>query len=115
MAMVWYEIKKILVRPSCQIALLILLLLAGQSCYRVMYGAEGVFWVNEDGQEETGFAAAQKLRAASAEWSGTLDQEMLEKALAELKQISTEAKEHPEDLDYAYKTSCSITFLHHDE
>lgn len=103
MAMVWYEIKKILVRPSCQIALLILLLLAGQSCYRVIYGAEGVFWVNEDGQEEKGFAAAQKLRAASAEWSGTLDQEMLEKALAELKQISTEAKEHPEDLDYAYK------------
>ena len=32
MAMVWYEIKKILLRPSCQVALLLLLLLSGRFC-----------------------------------------------------------------------------------
>lgn len=103
MAMVWYEIKKILVRPSCQITLAILLILAGQSCYRVLYGSEAVAWVNEAGIRETGYAAAQKLRTAQKKWSGTLNQELLETALTELKQISAEAEKHPEDPDYSYK------------
>lgn len=105
MALIWYEIKKILVQPSCQIALLILLLLAGQSCYRVLYGSESATWVNEDGQVETGYAAAKKLRAATEGWSGTLDQELLQKALVELKRIDKEAENHPEDPDYGYKRS----------
>lgn len=105
MTLVWYEIKKILLKPSCQIALLILLVLAGQYCYQVMYGTESAYWVNQEGEVETGPAAMQKLREASAEWSGTLNQELLEKALAELKRLDAEGKAHPEDLDYAYKRS----------
>lgn len=105
MTLVWYEIKKILLKPSCQIALLILLVLAGQYCYQVMYGTESAYWVNQEGEVETGPAAMQKLREASAEWSGTLNQELLEKALAELKRLDAEGKAHPEDPDYAYKRS----------
>lgn len=45
----------------------------------------------------------QKLRTARKEWSGTLNQEMLEKALAELKQLDSEQAAHQEDPDYAYK------------
>ena len=106
MAMVWYEIKKILLRPSCQIALLILLVLAGQSCYRVLYGSEGVSWTNELGQTETGYAAARKLRNAQREWSGTLDQELLEKALAELKRIDSA----PDDPSLDEVTQSNIKF-----
>lgn len=105
MTLVWYEIKKILLKPSCQIALLILLVLAGQCCYQVMYGKESAYWVNQEGEVETGPAAMQKLREASAEWSGTMNQELLEKALAELKRLDAEGKAHPEDPDYAYKRS----------
>lgn len=101
--MVWYEIKKILLRPSCQIALLLLLLLSGRFCIQVMWGSESAYWINEDGQIETGYNAMQKLRAAQAEWSGVLNQELLEKALAELKQAESEEESHPEDPDYAYK------------
>lgn len=99
--MVWYEIKKILLRPSCQIALLLLLLLSGRFCIQVMWGPESAYWINEDGQMETGYNAMQKLRVAQAEWSGELNQELLEKALAELKQAESEGESHPED--YAYK------------
>lgn len=103
MAMVWYEIKKILVRPSCQIALLLLVILAAQSCFQAFSGDYAIQWINENGEKETGIAASRKLRTAQEEWSGTLDQELLEKALAELKRIDNEAKEHPEDPDYGYK------------
>ena len=103
MAMVWYEIKRILLRPSCQIALLLLLLMSVRFCIQVMWGSESAYWINEDGQMETGYNAMQKLRAAQKEWSGTLDQELLEKALAELKKAKSEGKAHPEDPDYAFK------------
>lgn len=105
MAMVWYEVKKILLRPSCQIALLLLLFLSGRFCVQVMWGSESAYWVNEDGDIETGYAAMQNLREAQREWSGTLDQELLENALAELKQLDAEGDAHPEDPDYAYKRS----------
>lgn len=100
--MVWYEIKKILLRPSCRIALLLLLFLSVRFCVQVMNGSESAYWVNEEGQMETGRAAMQKLRAARKEWSGTLDEELLQKALAELKRLDEEGKAHPENPDYAF-------------
>lgn len=103
MTMVWYEIKKILLKPTSQVAILILLVLAGQYCFQVVNGTESAYWVNENGEIETGPDAMKKLREASTEWSGTLDQELLEKALVELKRLDDEQKKHPEDPDYAYK------------
>lgn len=103
MTMIWYEIKKILLRPSYQIALLLILVLAGQSCFEVLYGRESLCWFTEDGQEQHGYAAVKNLREARKEWSGTLDQQMLEKALAELKLFDQEGKNHPEDPNYAFQ------------
>lgn len=103
MAMVWYEIKKILLRPSCQVALLLLLLLSGRFCVQVMWGAESAYWITEAGERQTGPAAMKKLRAAQQEWSGPLDQELLRKALAELKRLNVEGKAHPENPDYAFR------------
>lgn len=103
MEMVLYEVKKILTRPSCRIALLLLMLLSGWFCAQVMWGAESAYWVNEQGQQETGPAAMKKLRDAQKEWSGTLDQELLQRALAELKRLDTERQAHPDDPNYVYK------------
>lgn len=101
--MVWFEIKKVLLRPSCQIALILLLLLSGRFCIRVMWGTESAYWLNENDQEETGVAAMQQLRASQKEWSGVLDQELLEKVLYELKQSQREGDFHPEDPNYAFR------------
>ena len=101
--MLWYEIKKVLLRLSCQIALLLMLLLASRFCIQVMWGTESAYWVNENGEVETGYAAMKKLRAAQMEYSGELDQELLEKVLTELRQAERERVDHPEDPDYAYK------------
>lgn len=99
MAMVRYEIRKALLRPSCQIALLLLLILAGQCCCQVLNGTESAYWLGDDGQTETGPAAMKKLRQAQKEWSGTLDEELLQRALAELKEAKAEGENHPEDSD----------------
>lgn len=91
MTLIWYEIKKVLLKPSCCFALLILAVLATQFCVQAISGniGSGIHWSYEDGQTEEGYAAAQKLRAAQSKWSGTLNQQLLEKALAELKQIDS--------------------------
>lgn len=108
MAMVWYEIKKILVRPSCQIAMLLLVILAASSCFQVFSGdmANFIQWVNEKGEKETGIAASRKLRDAQEEWSGVLDQQLLEEALEELKRINADSVKMSENVDnqgdYAY-------------
>ena len=108
MAMVWYEIKKILVRPSCQIAMILLVILAVQFCTQVVSGDIGnsLYWIDEDGQRKTGIVASQELRKAQKKWTGTLDQEMLEDALEELKRIEGESKAVSDDIssqqNYAY-------------
>ena len=103
MAMVWYEIKKILLRPSCQIALLLLLALSSYICYQEVYGDEGVEWLTESGEWLKGPAAAREMRSAQEEWSGPLDQAMMEKALEVLKRYEEEEKDHPEDIDYRFQ------------
>lgn len=103
MATVWYEIKKILVRPSCQVALLFLLALSTYICYQEVFGDEGVQWLTETGERLKGPAAAQEMRSAQEEWSGNLDHPMMEKALELLKQYEVEEKGHPEDINYRFQ------------
>lgn len=103
MAMIWYEIKKTLLRPSCQIALLLLLALSSYICYQEVYGDNGVEWLTESGEWLKGPAAAREMRSAQEEWSGTLDQAMMEKALEVLKRYEAEEKDHPEDIDYRFQ------------
>ena len=112
MTLIWYEIKKVLLKPSCCIALLILAVLATQSCVQAISGniGSGVHWSYEDGQTEEGYAAAQKLRAAQSKWSGTLNQQLLEKALAELKQIDSisEDDEARDKIIYAQRQELKV-------
>lgn len=101
--MVWYEIKKILLRPSCRIVLILLLVLCMYSCYQEVYGDNGVEWLMETGERLRGPAAAREMRSAQEAWSGIVDCPMLENALKILKQYEAEEKEHPEDINYRFQ------------
>lgn len=88
--MVKYEIKKVFSRPSSKIALLLLLFVMGVSCFFAVH----VSYVNENGDTETGPAAAAALREAQKEWAGYLDEEKIRQVIAENRRIS----ESPEAL-----------------
>lgn len=103
MAIVWYEIKKILLRPSCQVVLALLLVLCMYIGYQEVYGDKGVMWLTETGERLKGPAAARQMRSAQAPWSGIADRSMLENALKILKQYEAEEKDHPEDINYRFQ------------
>ena len=103
MIMIWYEIKKNLLRPSCRIVLALLLALSLYACYQEVYGDNGVEWLTETGERLKGPAAARQMRSAQEEWSGIVDRPMLENALTVLKQYEAEEKDHPEDVNYRFR------------
>ncbi len=76
-----YELKKIYTKRANQIVLLLLYVLIAYTCGSALRQVE---WVDGQGNWTTGHAAAVKLREASRDWSGPLDQQLLEKAVAEL-------------------------------
>ena len=82
--LVRYELQKVFTKRANQIILILLAVLMAYSCGVALMRVE---WVDERGNSVTRHAAAVKLLEASREWSGPLDQELLEKALAELKEI----------------------------
>ena len=82
--LVRYELQKVFTKRANQIILILLAVLMAYSCGVALMRVE---WVDEQGNSVTRHAAAVKLLEASREWSGPLDQELLEKALAELKEI----------------------------
>ena len=79
-----YELQKVFAKRANQITLLLLALLVAYTCRTALQQVE---WIDDQGNSTTGHSAAVKLREASEEWSGVLDQELLEKALAGLKEI----------------------------
>lgn len=79
-----YELQKIFCKRTTLIVLILLAILVAYTCGNAMRLVE---WVDTEGNSITGQAAAEKLLEARAEWSGMLDQQMLEGALADLKEI----------------------------
>ena len=88
--MVWFEIKKVLGRPSGKIALFLFICVIILSFWTTVFGDEygDLVWVNEQGDAEYGFAAHQKLRKAQNEWAGELDEAHLESIIRELNRIA---------------------------
>ena len=88
--MVWFEIKKVLGRPSGKIALFLFVCVIILSFWTTVFGDEygDLVWVNEQGDAEYGFAAHQKLRKAQNEWAGELDEAHLENIIRELNRIA---------------------------
>lgn len=81
-----YELQKVFDKRANQIILLLLVLLVACTCRTALRQVE---WIDDQGNSITGHPAAVNLREANEEWSGVLDQELLEKALAALKEISS--------------------------
>ena len=76
--MTQFEIKKVLAKTSSKIALLLLILLVGSTCY---FAVGKVAYVNEQGDSETGVSAVRKLRDAKNEWAGELTGEKLRQVI----------------------------------
>lgn len=88
--MVKYELKKVFSRTSCKIALILVFVIMGVTCFF----AVDVSYMNENGESETGLAAVTVLREAQKEWAGYLDEEKIRQVIAENRRIS----ESPEAL-----------------
>ena len=88
--MVWFEIKKVLGRPSGKIALFLFLCVVILSCWTTVAGDEfgPIIWVNEQGDAENGFSAYRQLRQAQKEWKGELDEAHLADIIRELNRIA---------------------------
>ncbi len=82
--MLRYELKKIFVKPSGKIALLLLAVLLGVTCWF----ATDVEFVNEQGEGETGIEAMRNLRSVRKEWAGELTEERLAEVIAENARIN---------------------------
>lgn len=90
------EIKKVLVKRSNKVVLLIMALVVAMFSHSAIYSVE---WIDGKGNLEAGPEAAIKLRSAQKEWSGTLDQALLEKALAEIKRLDSIPEFQPQNID----------------
>lgn len=72
--LLYYELKKIFSGTGNRIALLFLTVFLGVSCYCAVTDIN-VRYTNEQGENERGFSAAQKLRKAQLTWTGPLTED----------------------------------------
>lgn len=84
MRLLGYEFKKMITKRTNQIVLLLMGILVAYTCNNTIKQVE---WIDETGESMTGHAAAIKLRQESEQWTGMLDQSLLEKSLIRLKEI----------------------------
>lgn len=89
-----FELIKVLRKTSSKIAILILAAVLLLACYLTA----DVFWVNEQGTQEYGHAAVMKLRDAQKKWAGPLDEEKLQKVLAEIHRIASTPEAKSKDM-----------------
>ena len=78
-----YEIKKVFSKKSSKIALIVLLIIMGITCFF----ASDVTYVDGEGITQNGPSAVSALKAAQKEWSGCLDEEKIRKVIAEIRRI----------------------------
>ena len=100
--MLRYELKKVFIRRSSRIALILLaVLVVGSGCLAVM----GIDYINEDGEKENGTAAIHKLRDAKQEWAGELTEEVIRRVIEENHAIDASVDKETanvRELDMAY-------------
>lgn len=103
--MIGFELKKILRRTGCRVALVVYLSVILLACFNAVNNDVEVAYVNSQGNTETGYAAARKLRSAKKEWAGVLDQERLANVLEENQKILATPEAQSDDFqqnDIAY-------------
>lgn len=94
MTMVRYELKKILGTTGGKVALV---LMAAVVLVTSWLAGPSVVWINEQGEEEHGFQAIEKLRTAKNAWAGVLDEEKLQAVILENQRIHATPEAQSED------------------
>lgn len=88
-----FEIKKVFLRRGNQIAVALLVVLLCVVCFF----AGNISYVNEEGETEKGFGAVKKLKEEQKEWAGFLDEETIQKVIAENNKISQTPEAQSDD------------------
>lgn len=89
-----FELMKVLRKTGSRIALGILAGVLLLACYLTA----DVYWVNEQGIREYGHGAVMNMRSAQKAWAGTLDEEKLKQALAEIQRIAASPEANSKDI-----------------
>lgn len=79
-----YEMKKVFLKRSSKIAILLLLVIVGITCWFAM----DVSFVNENGETENGYIAVRHFREAQKGWAGMLDEDKLRQVIEENNRIN---------------------------
>lgn len=82
--MTMYEIKKVFAKKSSKIALLVLIIIMGVTCFF----ATDVSYVDENGDSRNGPAYVAKLREAKKEWAGPLTEDKIRMVIEENTRIN---------------------------
>lgn len=98
--MIRYELKKIFGTTGGKIALILYLATVILSCFLSISGfmTVDVTWTNEQGEQEYGFHAVQKLRESRNDWEGWLDEEMLNRVIQENLRINATPEGQSSDI-----------------
>ena len=105
--MIKYEMKKVFLKTGSKIALLLLLAALSITCFFAM----NVSYVDENGKTKSGPAAVLALKEAQKEWAGELNEEKIEKVIAENHRIRTSPEALSQDIkdnDIAYSRGQGI-------
>lgn len=81
--MVKYEVKKVFAKTSSKIAILLLFVAIAITCFFAL----DISYVDENGESQKGLTAVRALKAAQKEWAGCLDEERIQKVIAENQRI----------------------------
>ena len=81
--MMKYEVKKVFAKTSSKIAVMLLLIVISITCFFAL----DVSYVDENGDSQNGLSAVFALRSAQKEWAGCLDEEKIQRVIAENQRI----------------------------
>lgn len=81
--MMIYEVKKVFSKTGSKIAVILLLIVISITCFFAL----NVSYVDENGNSQSGLSAVSALRSAQKEWVGYLDEEKIQRVIAENQRI----------------------------
>lgn len=93
--MMYYEIKKIFVKRGNRVALAVLAFAIIVIVYSLV---SQTYWVNENGEMETGFGTIRKIKEAKQEWSGSLTENQIARVIEEKNRINATPQHQSEDM-----------------
>ena len=94
--MLYYELKKIWVKPGTKIAMIILAVLLFSVCWSAV---RGVYWLDDNHERVYGTEGIQTLKAAKKEWAGTLTEEVIADVIRENTRINETPEALSEDIN----------------